>query len=47
MGKTAKTEKTDRLHLTERAVEKLIDAATESSRNGERDRCVRLARQAA
>jgi hypothetical protein len=30
------------LHLTSREVEKLIDAATESSRNKERDRCLLL-----
>ena len=42
MGKTGKTEKTDRLHLTDREVTKLIDAATESSRNTERDRCLLL-----
>jgi site-specific recombinase XerD len=42
MGKTAKDDKTDRLHLTAREVEKLIDAATESSRNRERDRCLVL-----
>jgi type 1 fimbriae regulatory protein FimB len=50
MGKTAKTrkhgaasrEKTDRKHLTGREVESLIDAATDSSRNKERDRCLLL-----
>ena len=33
---------TDRLHLTSREVEKLIDATTGSSRNRERDRCLLL-----
>jgi len=42
MGKTAKPEKTDRLHLTAREVEQLLDAATDSSRNRERDRCLLL-----
>src|SRR3954451_15238357 len=38
MGRTAKTKKTDRKHLTAREVESLIEGATESSRNKERDR---------
>jgi type 1 fimbriae regulatory protein FimB len=50
MGKTQKTEKhggaagydSDRKHLTGREVERLIDAATASSRNTERDRCLLL-----
>jgi type 1 fimbriae regulatory protein FimB len=50
MGKAAKREKhgggrrdkTDRKHLTSREVESLIGAATESSRNKERDRCLLL-----
>src|SRR5579871_2741365 len=33
-------ERTDRLHLTGLEVGKLIDAATENSRNKERDRCL-------
>src|SRR3954451_18333696 len=42
MGRTAKTKKTDRKHLTAREVESLIEGATESSRNSERDRCLLL-----
>jgi len=37
-----KPDKSDRLHLTAREVEKLIDAASEISRNRERDRCLLL-----
>jgi len=50
MGKTAKTgkhgrgrkEKTERKHLTAAEVDKLMDAATATSRNKERDRCLLL-----
>jgi type 1 fimbriae regulatory protein FimB len=42
MGTKPKTEKTDRKHLTDREVMALIEAATETSRNQERDRCILL-----
>src|SRR4051794_32348439 len=42
MGKKAKTQKTDRRHLTPREVESLIQGVAESSRNSERDRCLLL-----
>lgn len=42
MGRTAKTPKSDRKHLTAREVESLMEGATESSRNKERDRCLLL-----
>jgi type 1 fimbriae regulatory protein FimB len=42
MGKTAKPPKADRKHLTAREVQSLIQGATESSRNRERDSCLLL-----
>ena len=41
MGRPAKRQKTDRLHLTALEVQKLIDAAT-GTRNEARDRCLLL-----